>query len=85
MKEQIAIIGSGNLGKSIADGLLNANFLSPSALTLTKRKLDTIQEYADRGVHVTSDNVKAIKGATIIILALKPYNVLSVLDQLPHT
>jgi len=82
MKEQIAIIGSGNLGKSIADGLLNANFLSPSALTLTKRKLDTIQEYADRGVHVTSDNVKAIKGATIIILALKPYNVLSVLGSI---
>ena len=82
MKEQITIIGCGNLGKSIADGLLNGKFLPPSALTLTKRNIDAIQEYAGQGVHVTSDNVKAIEGATIIILALKPYNVLSVLASI---
>jgi pyrroline-5-carboxylate reductase len=85
MKEQIAIIGCGNLGKSIADGLLKGQFLPPSALTLTKRNLEAIQQYAEQGVRVTSDNVQAIEGATIIILALKPYNVLNVLESItPH-
>jgi pyrroline-5-carboxylate reductase len=85
MEEKIAIIGCGNLGKSIADGLLKGQFLPPSALTLTKRNLEAIQQYAEQGVRVTSDNVQAIEGATIIILALKPYNVLNVLESItPH-
>lgn len=82
MKEQITIIGCGNLGRSIADGLLSGGYLPPAALTLTKRNLDVIQEFADKGVLVTSDNVKAIEGATIIILALKPYNVLPILASI---
>lgn len=81
MEEKIAIIGCGNLGKSIADGLLQGNFLSPSSLTLTKRNTDSLQRYADQGVQVTSDNKSAIADATLIILALKPYNVLQVLES----
>lgn len=85
MLEQVTIIGCGNLGKSIANGLLDGEFLPPSALTLTKIKLDTIVEYSKRGVCVTSDNIKGIENATIIILALKPYNVLPVLTSIaPH-
>jgi len=82
MEEKIAIIGCGNLGKSIADGLLQGNFLSPSSLTLTKRNIDSLQRYADQGVQVTSDNKSAITDATLIILALKPYNVLQVLESI---
>jgi pyrroline-5-carboxylate reductase len=82
MGEKIAIIGCGNLGKSIADGLLQGNFLSPSSLTLTKRNTDSLLSYAEQGVQVTSDNKVAIAEATMIILALKPYNVLQVLASI---
>jgi pyrroline-5-carboxylate reductase len=72
---KIAIIGGGNLGASIAEGLIASGFASASQITVTKRNLNTIQHLADKGVNTTSDNQKAVKEASYIILAVKPFQI----------
>src|SRR5690242_16924033 len=81
-KSRIAIIGGGNLGAAIAEGLIISEFVSAEQITVTRRNTELIQHLKARGVHVTSDNAAAIKTSEVIIVALKPYNVKEVLEGL---
>ncbi|MCZ8156266.1 MAG: NAD(P)-binding domain-containing protein, partial [Leptospira sp.] len=44
-KVKIAIIGCGNLGTSIANGLLSLEGFSPAQLTLTKRHTESLVNF----------------------------------------
>jgi pyrroline-5-carboxylate reductase len=80
--KRIAIIGGGNLGAAIAEGLIKSKFSFPEQITITKRNTETIMHLADQGCIVTSDNKRAIETSEVIIIALKPYNVKEVLEDL---
>jgi len=80
--KNIAIIGGGNLGASIAEGLIKSNFVKPKYITVTRRNTDPLEYLAKQGVRVTSDNVAAILESDVVIVALKPYNVREVLKGL---
>ena len=81
MNKKIAIIGGGNLGSAIAEGLLKSKFCEPSDITITKRRIETLQKLKDRGVKVTSDNAEAVRNSELVILAVKPYQVSDVLQS----
>jgi pyrroline-5-carboxylate reductase len=80
--KRIAIIGGGNLGAAIAEGLIKSKFSFPEQITITKRNTETLKHLADQGCIVTSDNKQAIETSEVIIVALKPYNVKEVLEGL---
>ncbi|WP_339865625.1 pyrroline-5-carboxylate reductase [uncultured Algoriphagus sp.] len=84
-KMKIAIIGCGNLGASIANGLLGRDDFDPKNLTLTKRHIDSLGDFAAKGVKIQSDNVSAAAGADIIILGVKPYNITPILNEIKPT
>ena len=68
---KIAIIGTGNLGKSIAKGLITNNAIT--SLYLTKRNLEDIQEFDGyKNVVLTTDNIEAVKQSDILIFAVQP-------------
>lgn len=73
-KNKISIIGTGNLGSSIANGLLKENF-PPSNLSLTDMRVESLKPFAEKGVTVGTNNIDSIKNADIIIVAVKPHNV----------
>lgn len=79
---KIAIIGGGNLGVAIAEGLIKSRFISPSQITVTRRNVDALNSLKDLGVSTTSNNQEAVQNSNIIIVALKPYNVKEVLESL---
>lgn len=79
---KIAIIGGGNLGAAIAEGLIKSQFVVPQQITVTRRNVAALQPLETLGVNVTSDNQKAIQSSEVIIVALKPYNVKEVLEGL---
>ena len=83
--KRIAIIGGGNLGASIADGLLKSNYVQADAITVTKRNLKPLEYLKQKGVIVTSNNEEAIKGSDVIVVAIKPYNVREVLSSLKNS
>ncbi len=79
--KKLAIIGGGNLGSAIAHGLLNSAFIEPRDLTVTRRNIAPLQSLKEMGVRILSDNHKAIAGADVVVVALKPYNVREVLRE----
>jgi len=82
---KIAIIGGGNIGTAIVRGLLRAGKIPAENIILTRRNVDRLSEFASLGVQVTNDNNKALAGSEIIILAVLPSQLLSLLDSLKKT
>ena len=82
MNKRIAIIGGGNLGAAIAEGLIRSGFVLPGHLLITKRNITTLKSLEERGVLVSNDNAEAVKFADMVILAVKPFQVDDVLDKL---
>lgn len=80
MSKKIAIIGGGNLGTAIAEGLIKSKFSKPADITVTKRNTGTLQGLAKKGVQITSDNNAAIRNSELVILAIKPFQVADVLN-----
>ncbi|MEO6346747.1 MAG: pyrroline-5-carboxylate reductase [Aquaticitalea sp.] len=81
MNNKIAIIGGGNLGQAIASGLLTQGF-TPSNLTITRQKVELLQQFKDRNVNIISNNIEAVKNAEIVIIAVKPYQISDVLKEI---
>ena len=68
---KIAIIGAGNLGLSIAKGILHSN--GATTMYLTKRNVSEIREFEKySNVKVTSNNEEAVKNSDILIFAVQP-------------
>lgn len=79
---KIAIIGCGNLGTSIVNGLLERGEILPQNIHVTKRNPSNLLFLKDKGVRVDSDNLMAAKEADLVILGVKPYNVSSILTEI---
>jgi len=82
MSKKIAIIGGGNLGAAIADGLIMSEFSRPVEISITRRNLAPLSRFAERGCMVHSDNKKAVKEAEVVILAVKPYNYADIIKEI---
>lgn len=83
--KRIAILGGGNLGIAIAEGLLKSGFAEANRIVITRRTVSELQPLKDRGVAVTDNNREAIENSEVIIVALKPYNVKEVLEGLKNS
>lgn len=79
--KKIAVIGGGNLGGSIAYGLLKSRQYKPENITVTRRKIELLVDLSKKGVIVHSDNELAMKTADIIILAVKPKVIDKILNS----
>ncbi len=79
--KKIAIIGGGNLGTAIAEGLLKSKFCKATDITVTKRNIATLHALKTRGVKINADNELAVSKSDIVILAVKPYQVAEVLNS----
>ncbi len=80
MGKKIAIIGGGNLGTAIAEGLLKSKFSKAADIIVTKRNLSTLVSLKEKGITVIDDNSAAVKKSEVIILAVKPFQVADVLN-----
>ncbi len=80
--KKITIIGGGNLGTAIANGLIKSEFISAQQITITKRNCATLTGLAAVGVNVLSDNAVAVKDAEVIIVAVKPFQIKEILQSL---
>jgi pyrroline-5-carboxylate reductase len=79
---KVAIIGCGNLGLSILGGLLDNNDIPAKNITITRRNTKSISHFSKNGVNVTDNNQEAVKNSDVIILAVKPYNILEIVSDL---
>jgi pyrroline-5-carboxylate reductase len=85
--KQIAILGTGSMGKAILSGMLAARTSPASVRVTTKSKASADAISSNHGVQATaleSDsaaNSSAAKGADLVILAVKPNMILETLSE----
>lgn len=82
MNKKIAIIGGGNLGTAIAEGLIQSGFVAPGHILITKRNLSTLRHLEEKGALVSNDNAEALRFANLVVLAVKPFQVDDVLGAI---
>ncbi|MBL0153231.1 MAG: pyrroline-5-carboxylate reductase [Chitinophagaceae bacterium] len=80
MGKKITILGGGNLGTAIAEGLITSKFSKAADLIVTKRNTATLKALAEKRVEVSDNNAVAVKKGDIIILAVKPFQAADVLN-----
>ena len=80
--KNIAILGAGNLGLAIADGLRKAGFLDSSKLYLTRRSTEHIADWESPNTIITSDNCEAAANSGIVLLCVQPHQVEGVLHEI---
>lgn len=82
MIKKIAIIGGGNLGAAMAEGLINSGFVLPENLMVTRRNTELLSSLEEKGVRVSNNNIEAVNFAEWIVLAVKPFQIKEVLTQI---
>jgi pyrroline-5-carboxylate reductase len=79
--KKIAIIGGGNLGTAIAEGLLKSKFSKASDITVTRRNI-SVNPLKPLGIDIISDNNAAVKRSDVVILAVKPFQTVDLLKTI---
>ena len=83
---QIAIIGAGNMGGAIARGLSKGSIVQSKNIRVSdvsQANLDAIKSFAPE-ITVSNSNREIIKDADIIILAVKPWLVETIAEELEN-
>ena len=76
------IIGGGNIGMALAEGLLEAKVCNAADITITRRAETSLVKLRERGFAVNTDNADAINGADAIFICVLPQQLDAALTQL---
>jgi pyrroline-5-carboxylate reductase len=81
--EKIAILGGGNLGLSIAKGFLKLSDYKKSDIVISEIRPVRVEFLKKSGFDVIeNNNIKAIEGADLIIVSVKPQQIADVLTEI---
>lgn len=81
-KGNIAILGSGNIGISLAKGLVKASYANPGQISLTRRNIAALDVFASQGYGISTDNAAVVAAADIVVLAVLPQQLNQLLEQI---
>lgn len=79
---KVAILGSGNIGLSLARGLVKSAYCTAENITLTRRNIHHLTAEMAQGYQVSDQNYRAVAASSIIILAVLPQQLNTLLDEI---
>src|SRR6516162_3051298 len=79
---RIAILGTGKIGESLLAGLRSSDWADIVASSRRQERVDELRER--HGVEATTSNAEAIHGADVVVLAVKPQDIESLLGEIGH-
>lgn len=81
--KRIGIIGAGAMGSALCRGLVSANAAPPNRILVSDVHSDHAHELQrSLGIKVAESNLQVAKYTDIIVLAVKPYTIAPVLDEI---
>ena len=80
----IAFIGAGNMSRAIFGGMINSGYPADK-IYATGRNVDKLQDLADQGINIGSDNAAAVAACQVIVLGVKPQMMQQVTLPLANT
>ena len=83
-QKNVTIIGGGNIGSSIAKGLLKTNSYQAENMYITSKKPELIADLKLLGVNVLTnkENIEAVKKSTIIITSVLPQQMTELMNEI---
>jgi pyrroline-5-carboxylate reductase len=79
---RIAILGTGKIGESLLAGLRSSDWAD---IVASSRREERANELRERhGVEATTSNAEAIKGADVVVVAVKPQDIETLLGEIGH-
>ena len=79
---RIAILGAGKIGEALLAGLHSSDWKD---IVVTTRREERAAELRERHeVEATTSNAEAIKGAELIVIAVKPQDIETLLGEIGH-
>src|SRR6476646_3127292 len=82
-ERKIAILGGGRIGEALLSGLLSSGWREPSEVVVTSRRDDRVAELRElHGAEATTDNVAAVGGAGVVVVAVKPQDIDVLLSEI---
>jgi len=81
-KYRIAIIGAGNIGTAIANGLVKSGRFQAENITLTRRRLHLLDEMKEQGFIIEADKREAVRKSDVIVIAVEPNHIDGVLEEI---
>jgi pyrroline-5-carboxylate reductase len=79
---RIAILGAGNIGISIANGLIQSGHFYAKNITLTRRKIHLLDDFKKNGFIVQKSNCDAVQNSEIIITTVEPQQINTLLKEI---
>ena len=79
---KLSVIGAGNMGGSIVKGIIKSGYLAASSICVADPREETRADFEKLGVSTTNDNKEAISQADMVIIAVKPYLVEKVMNDI---
>lgn len=86
-QQTLAVLGAGNIGRALIGGLRRGDNLAAGQIRATRRTPQALDDLGSAfpGLVVTTDNAEAVRGATMILLSVKPQNAAPLLAEIaPH-
>jgi pyrroline-5-carboxylate reductase len=81
--QRIGFLGAGNMGEALVKGVLAAGLVTPDLIQITDVRADRAKELAGLyGVRVAPDNPALVRTSDIVVLAVKPQIMASVLGEI---
>jgi pyrroline-5-carboxylate reductase len=81
--KRVGFIGGGNMGEALIRGLLGANLVPADLITATDVRAErTAQLGRQFGITAHADNARLVREADVVILAVKPQIMASVLSEI---
>jgi pyrroline-5-carboxylate reductase len=80
---RVAILGAGKMGGILLQAFLKSKILAPDQLVATvQHEEKALALSAQWGVEVTTDNAAAVRGADLVLLGVKPFQIADVVKQI---
>lgn len=79
---KVSIIGAGNIGMALAEGLIRADACKKNNITITRKNNALLIKFNKEGYKTSSTNAAAIKGADIVFICVLPQQLDEVLNEL---
>ena len=81
MEPMIGMIGCGNMGRAIVEGILKAKVAKENQIYAANRHLEKLSDLAERGIK-TAGNLETAACSDILFLAVKPHLYQEVIEEI---
>lgn len=76
------ILGAGNIGMALAEGLVESGTANKADITLTKRNVNALKVLNEQGYNTNHSNQEAVKNADTVFICVLPQQLNELLEEI---